>query len=75
VRRGGRIETASGSERFAAPRVTAAGGAYGAGDSFAGALLYFLAAGLAVAEACARASHYGAAVLGGPDPITAQKML
>ena len=74
--RGGRIETASGSERFAPSRVVGAGGgAYGAGDSFAGALVYFLAAGMPVAEACARAGEYGAAVLGGLDPLSAQKKL
>jgi ribokinase len=74
--RGGRIETASGTERFAAPRVgVLPGGAYGAGDSFAGALVYFLAAGLPVAEACTRAGEYGAAVLGGLDPVSSQKPL
>jgi ribokinase len=73
---GGRIETASGSERFAAVKVSGApGGAYGAGDSFAGALVYFLAAGLPVAQACARASGYGAAVLGALDPISSQEPL
>jgi ribokinase len=67
--RGGRIETASGEERFSAPASPAAhGGAYGAGDSFAGALTFHLAAGLPVAEACRRAAHHGAAVLRGLDP-------
>ncbi|HEX4385273.1 MAG TPA: PfkB family carbohydrate kinase [Myxococcales bacterium] len=75
-KRGGRIETAAGSERFEAAAVAgAAGGAYGAGDSFAGALVYFLAAGLPVAKACARASEYGAAVLGGLEPLSVQKVL
>lgn len=73
--RGGFVETAGGTERFEAPRVTAHGGAYGAGDSFAGALVYFLAARFSVAGACARAAGYGAAVLGGLDPISSQKQL
>jgi ribokinase len=74
--RGGRIETATGTQRFAAVEVHgAAGGAYGAGDSFAGALVYFLAAGLPVAEACRRAAGYGAAVLGALDPLSSQKPL
>ncbi|GEJ58124.1 PfkB family carbohydrate kinase [Anaeromyxobacter diazotrophicus] len=71
---GGRVERADGTvERFPAPppaRVT--GAAYGAGDSFAGALTFFLACGLPVVEACARAGPYGAAVLAGLDPGAAQ---
>ncbi len=72
--RGGRIETAAGTERFAAPPPPppGAGGAYGAGDSFAGALTYFLAAGVPLAEACARAGPHGAAVLRGLDPRASQ---
>jgi ribokinase len=70
---GGAVYTESGSQRFlaaaAAPR---AGGAYGAGDSFAGALTYFVASGLPVLEACTRAGHFGAAVLGSLDPLEAQ---
>jgi ribokinase len=68
--RGGRVDTASGSERFVAPPAPpgARGGAYGAGDSFAGALTFYLAAGLPVADACARAAPHGAAVLRGLDP-------
>jgi ribokinase len=70
---GGRIETASGTARFAAPPATPrAGGAYGAGDSFAGALTFFLAAGRPLAEACASAARHGAAVLAGLDPREAQ---
>jgi ribokinase len=70
---GGTVATASGVERFAArPSAPAGGGAYGAGDSFAGALVYYLAAGLAAAPACARASAHGAAVLGSLDPLAAQ---
>ncbi len=70
---GGRIETAGGTVRFAAPPSPgAARSAYGAGDSFAAAMTWFLAAGLPIAAACARAGPYGAAVLAGPDPLAAQ---
>jgi ribokinase len=70
---GGRIETAEGTRRFAAPRVAPAhGGSYGAGDSFAGALTWYVALGLPLDEACARASTHGAAVLGSLEPIEAQ---
>ena len=73
---GGAVHTASGVERFPAPATTAAGGgAYGAGDSFAGALTYFLAAGIPVVEACARAGRFGAAVLGSVEPLEAQEWL
>jgi ribokinase len=66
---GGRIETASGTVRFAAPpSPPRGGGAYGAGDSFAAALTWYVAAGLSVPAACERAAHHGAAVLGGLDP-------
>jgi len=70
---GGWIETAEGISRFPAPAVRGtAGGAYGAGDSFAGALTFYLALGLTIADACARAAHHGAAVLGSLEPIEAQ---
>ena len=70
---GGRIETASGTARFpASPPPAVRGAAYGAGDSFAGALVFFLAAGLPVGAACARAARHGAAVLGGYDPRDSQ---
>jgi ribokinase len=73
---GGRIETAVGTARFAAPpSPPAAGGAYGAGDSFAAALTWFLAAGLAPADACARAAPHGAAVLSALDPREGQLTL
>ena len=71
--RGGRIDTAAGSERFAAPpkppRIV---GSYGAGDSFAGALTWYLVAGLSLPDACARAGAHGAAVLAGIDPMRHQ---
>jgi ribokinase len=74
--RGGTIETAAGVERFPAPPPPPPGGtAYGAGDSFAAALVFFLAAGLPLGEACARAGVHGAAVLRGSDPLAAQAPL
>ncbi|WP_242344436.1 PfkB family carbohydrate kinase [Anaeromyxobacter terrae] len=74
--RGGRIETEEGLAVFEAPpSPPAGGGAYGAGDSFAAALTFFLAAGVPLAEACARAGHHGAAVLGGLDPRAGQLRL
>ena len=70
---GGSVETAAGTVRFPAPppppRIASA---YGAGDSFAGALVYHLAAGLTVARACERAGPHGAAVLAGLDPRETQ---
>jgi ribokinase len=70
---GGRIETAAGTSRFPpAPPPPPGGGAYGAGDSFAGALTFYLAAGVPLVEACARAAHHGAAVLRGIDPRASQ---
>jgi ribokinase len=71
---GGQIETAEGITRFPAPRIRPppGGGSYGAGDSFAGALTWYLALGLPVTEACARAAHHGAAVLGSLDPLESQ---
>jgi ribokinase len=47
-------------------------GDYGAGDSFAGALTFFLAHGLSLEEACRRAGPHGAAVLRGIDPLEQQ---
>lgn len=71
--RGGTVETARGHQRFVAPAVTAvAGGAYGAGDSFAAAFVYFLAAGLEPMDAASRAAHHGAAVLSSLNPLSAQ---
>ena len=58
--------------RFSAPLARPGGGAYGAGDSFAGALTWYLATGLPVVEACSRAARHGAAVLGALDPLEAQ---
>jgi ribokinase len=47
-------------------------GDYGAGDSFAASLTYYLARGLVVEEACRRAGPHGAAVLAGIDPFENQ---
>lgn len=47
-------------------------GDYGAGDSFASALTFFLAHGLSVEESCRRAGPHGAAVLRGIDPLETQ---
>jgi ribokinase len=71
---GGRVETAAGTVRFSAPPAVpaASGSAYGAGDSFAGALTFYLAAGLAVPNACERAGPHGAAVLRGLNPWESQ---
>jgi len=48
---------------------------YGAGDSFAAALTFFVAHGLSVEEACRRAGPHGAAVLLGEEPLSAQLLL
>jgi ribokinase len=57
------------------PAVARVVGDYGAGDSFAGALTFFVACGLPVEEACRLAGAYGAAVLGGIDPLEGQRRL
>jgi ribokinase len=70
------IETVEGIVHLDAPPIDGPiAGSYGAGDSFAGALVWFLAQGLAIAEACRRAAPYGAAVLRGIDPIATQMRL
>jgi len=70
---GGAIETAAGIERFSAPATTQpVVGAYGAGDSFAAALTWYVARGLPLREACERAGAHGAAVLRGIDPVAWQ---
>jgi ribokinase len=70
--RGGTVETAAGVAHYASPPAAVTGGTYGAGDSFAGALTYYLAAGRPPAEAAARAARHGAAVVGSLDPLAAQ---
>jgi ribokinase len=72
-RRGGAIETASGIERFRAAKLDFEPvGVYGAGDSFAGALTWYLACGRPITDACARACAHGAAVLRGWNPLAHQ---
>jgi ribokinase len=74
--RGGRVETREGVAHFAPSLPPAAiVGSYGAGDSFAGALVYFLARGLSPLEAAGRAAAYGAAVLASLIPLDAQLSL
>jgi ribokinase len=70
---GGRIETADGTLRFdAAPSPEVIEGGYGAGDTFAGALTWYLARGLPIEQACSRAAEHGAAVLRGVNPLENQ---
>jgi ribokinase len=72
-RDGGTIETADGVTRFEPPeRVEHPAGMYGAGDTFAGALTYFLAHGDTIEHACMIASRHAAAVLSGINPIECQ---
>ncbi len=70
--RGGTVETAAGVARFTSPHVATARGTYGAGDSFAGALTYYLAAGSTPLEAATKAARHGAAVVASLDPLAAQ---
>lgn len=70
---GGAVHDSSGARRFRAPPSPAMpGGSYGAGDSFAGALTWYLATGVPVLEACERAGSHGAAAVGTLDPLQAQ---
>lgn len=70
---GGTIETAHGTAIFPPGRATEKFvGSYGAGDSFAGALTWYLARGLPIVEACTRAGEHGAAVLRGANPLEFQ---
>lgn len=74
--RGGTVETAAGIARWeASPAPSPIVGSYGAGDSFAGALTYFVARGCDPLAAAARAARYGAAVLGALVPLEAQLQL
>jgi ribokinase len=72
---GGTIETSEGITRFAAAEAPPVVGTYGAGDSFVGALTYFLACGATVLDACTRAGPYGAAVLADLEPLAPQRTL
>jgi ribokinase len=74
--RGGHVETERGTHAFPAPPSPPLGGAaYGAGDSFAAALTFYVAAGVPLLDACRRASEHGAAVLRGMDPPRFQRVL
>jgi ribokinase len=73
--RGGTIETAEGVTRFQPAVVKPPGPSYGAGDSFAAALTYYLAAGHPLHVAATRASAFGAAVIGARMPPEAQERL
>lgn len=71
-----RIATAGGLSMVPpARRVEHVVGDYGAGDSFAAALTYFVACGLALDEAARRAAPYGAAVLAHISPFEGQARL
>ena len=72
---GGSVEAGEGVSRFAATPAPDVAGTYGAGDSFAGALTWFLANGADVLDACKRAAPYGAAVLASANPLAAQRPL
>lgn len=56
-------------------RVARVVGDYGAGDSFAAAMTYFLACDFPLEEAVSRAGPYGAAVLLGESPLASQAAL
>jgi ribokinase len=73
---GGAVSTAQGVARFAAsPPPTTIAGTYGAGDTFAAALTWYAARGLALLAACARAAEHAAAVLRCIDPLECQAEL
>jgi ribokinase len=74
--RGGYIETAAGTTSFeAAPSPERIVGSYGAGDTFAGAVTWYLARGLQIGDACAKAAVHATAVLGDVNPLRAQVSL
>jgi ribokinase len=65
--RGGQVETPSGVVRFApSPAPSPIVGSYGAGDSFAGALTYFLARGHDPHAAATRAAAFAGSGTAGP---------
>jgi ribokinase len=71
-----RIQRKDGEARVDAPPAPSIiQGDYGAGDSFAASLTYYLARELVVEEACRRAGPHGAAVLAGVDPFENQRPL
>ena len=71
-----RVASVGGISMVSPPRrVERVVGDYGAGDSFAAALTYFVACGLGLDEAVGRAAPYGAAVLSHASPFDGQAML
>jgi len=71
-----RVTSKDGAVEIAAPSAVAAPkGDYGAGDSFAGALTYFMARGLDVPTSITKAGPYGAAVLAHVSPLDGQAAL
>ena len=74
--RGGSVETSKGARGFDAPPLPMPPvGAYGAGDTFAAALTYYVAAGMELMDAAGRAAAHGAAVLRGANPLDHQLRL
>jgi ribokinase len=75
-RYGGTIHTADGVTRFTSPPAPdVIAGTYGAGDTFAGALTWYLARGDTLLDACEHAGRHGAAVLRGINPLEWQMPL
>ncbi len=73
---GGTIRTTKGATHFDAPSVSwPQKGAYGAGDSFAGALTWYAACGLGIDDACAQAAVSATAVLRNLNPLDGQVTL
>ena len=73
---GGVIKTAGETTHFDAPQQPRPRrGAYGAGDSFAGALTWYLACGAGIEESCSRAAESAAAVLRNVNPLEGQVAL
>jgi ribokinase len=73
---GGRIETAEGVSRFDAHALEGPIlSEYGAGDTFAAALTWHLAAGQPIEAAASSAARHAAAVLSGLNPIESQQPL
>ena len=71
-----RIVRSGGVTNVAAPeRVDRVVGDYGAGDSFAAALTYFIARGESLEAAVALAGPYGAAVLAHENPLDSTAFL
>ena len=73
---GGTIRTTETVTHFEAPKLLwDQVGAYGAGDSFAGALTWYAACGLGIEDACAQAAVSAAAVLRALSPLDGQVTL